>query len=143
MVDLGREPTGADVSFATVAIAEDEADLREAVAEYLTGHGYRVLSARDAASFRELAGRESIDVAVLDISMPGEDGLSLARWLMDQGSAGIIIASAHGSEIDRVVGLELGADDYMVKPYDLRELLARVRSVLRRLPGAAPAGRWA
>src|SRR4051812_45821377 len=74
MDDLGRERAGADVSVATVAIAEDEADLREAIAEYLTGHGYRVLSARDAASFRELAGREPIDVAVLDISMPGEDG---------------------------------------------------------------------
>jgi DNA-binding response OmpR family regulator len=137
---LGPEPSGA---VATVAIAEDEADLREAVAEYLSGHGFRVLSARDAASFRELAGREPIDVAVLDISMPGEDGLSLARWLMGQSSAGIIIASAHGSEIDRIVGLELGADDYMVKPYDLRELLARVRTVLRRVPGGSPAERWA
>jgi DNA-binding response OmpR family regulator len=143
MDDLGREPSRADMSVATVAIAEDEADLREAVAEYLSGHGYRVLSARDAASFRDLAGREPIHVAVLDISMPGEDGLSLARWLMDQSSAGIIIASAHGSDIDRIVGLELGADDYVVKPYDLRELLARVRSVLRRLPNPAPADRWA
>ena len=76
------------MSVATVAIAEDEADLREAVAEYLSGHGYRVLSARDAASFRDLAGREPIHVAVLDISMPGEDGLSLARWLMDQARPG-------------------------------------------------------
>ncbi|PSC03388.1 hypothetical protein SLNSH_19165 [Alsobacter soli] len=126
---------------ATIAIAEDEADLRDAVVEYLSQHGFRVLSARDAASFRALTQDEPISVAVLDISMPGEDGLSLARWLLEQGAPGIIFASAHGAEIDRVVGLELGADDYLVKPYDLRELLARVRSVLRRLD--APAPPWA
>ena len=123
---------------ATIAIAEDETDLRDAVAEYLAQHGFRVLSAGDGAGFRALVQDELIHVAILDISMPGEDGLSLARWLMQRGSAGIIFASAHGSDIDRIVGLELGADDYMVKPYDLRELLARVRTVLRRL-GPAPA----
>lgn len=125
---------------ATIAIAEDEADLLEAVAEYLSAHGFRVLAARDGAAFRTIVDREQVDIAVLDISMPGEDGLSLARWLMEQGEAGIIFASAHGGDIDRIVGLELGADDYLVKPYDLRELLARVRSVLRRvgLPAGAP-----
>ncbi|GGH28112.1 hypothetical protein GCM10007036_37120 [Alsobacter metallidurans] len=122
---------------ATIAIAEDEADLLDAVAEYLTAHGFRVLAARDGAAFRNIVGRETIDVAVLDISMPGEDGLSLARWVMEQGEAGIIFASAHGGDIDRVVGLELGADDYVVKPYDLRELLARIRAVLRRVGVAA------
>lgn len=119
----------------TVAIAEDEVDLREAVAEYLSERGLRVLAAGSAAEFRAMVAGEAIDVAVLDIAMAGEDGLSLARWLARQKHPpGIILATAAGSAVDRVVGLEIGVDDYLVKPYDLRELLARVRSVLRRLP---------
>lgn len=126
-----------------IAIADDEEDLREAVAEYLSGHGYQVLTAGDAAEFRALAAQNRIDVAILDIAMPGEDGLSLARWLRRSGRAGIIFASASGSAMDRIVGLEIGADDYVAKPYDLREMLARVRSLIRRLdaapaPAAAP-----
>lgn len=116
-----------------IAIADDEEDLREAVAEYLSGHGYRVLTAADAAEFRALAAENRIDVAILDIAMPGEDGLSLARWLRRSGRAGIIFASASGAPMDRIVGLEIGADDYVAKPYDLREMLARVRSLIRRL----------
>lgn len=124
-----------------VAIADDEIDLLGAVAEYLRGHGYEVLTAANAAEFRALATENAIDVAILDIAMPGEDGLSLARWLRQQSRTGIIFASASGSPMDRIVGLEIGGDDYMAKPYDLRELLARIRSVLRRLdatPLAAP-----
>ncbi|MFH5773266.1 response regulator transcription factor [Paracoccus sp. NGMCC 1.201697] len=116
-----------------VAIADDEIDLLEAVAEYLRGHGYEVLTAANAAQFRALVADHAIDVAILDIAMPGEDGLSLARWVRRQGHTGIIFASASGSAMDRIVGLEIGGDDYMSKPYDLRELLARIRSVLRRL----------
>lgn len=124
----------------TVAIADDEEHLREAVAEYLSGHGFRVLTAGDAAAFRLLAAAERIDIAILDIAMPGEDGLSLARWLRRQGRTGIIFASASGSATDRIVGLEIGGDDYLSKPYDLRELLARLRSLLRRLDAAPPPG---
>lgn len=119
----------------SIAIVEDEEHLREAVAEYLEDHGLQVFAVPDAAGLRALAEAGGIDVAVLDIVMPGEDGLSLARWLRGRGERpGIILATALGAAPDRVAGIELGADDYLVKPYDLEELLARIRSVLRRLP---------
>jgi len=129
-----------------IAIVEDEPDLREAVAEYLGVNGYEVTAVNDAAAMRALVETETFHLAILDIAMPGEDGLSLGRWLRSQMPIGIIYATAAGTSIDRIVGLELGADDYIVKPYELRELLARVRSVLRRIPGpsapraAAPSG---
>jgi DNA-binding response OmpR family regulator len=124
----------------TLVIVEDEEHLREAVAEYFEGHGFRVLTAGSAAEFRLLARDETIHVALLDITMPGEDGLSLARWLRGWPSRpGILFATAAGTPVDRIVGLEVGADDYLVKPYDLRELLARVRALLRRLPTGQPA----
>lgn len=119
---------------AKIVVVEDEPDLRDAVAEYLGANGYDVLTAANAGEMRQLAAAESFHLAILDIAMPGEDGLSLGRWLRAQYPCGIIYASAAGTSIDRIVGLELGADDYVVKPYELRELLARVRSVLRRLP---------
>ena len=117
-----------------IAIVEDEPDLRDAVAEYLGANGYDVVTAENADAMRELVKTEAFHLAILDIAMPGEDGLSLGRWLRTQAPVGIIYATAAGSAIDRIVGLELGADDYVVKPYELRELLARVRSVLRRVP---------
>ena len=123
----------------TVAIVEDEEALREAVVEYLNRQGLRTLAAEHAQAFRSLIETEKIDVVVLDIAMPGEDGLSLARWLREHHAIGIILATAAGRQIDRIVGLEIGADDYLVKPYDLRELLARIRSILRRVKSAAPA----
>jgi DNA-binding response OmpR family regulator len=127
---------------ARIAIVDDEPDLRDAVAEYLAASGYDVTVAGSAAELRSLVGERGFDLAILDIAMPGEDGLSLGRWLRSQMPIGIIFATAAGTAIDRIVGLELGADDYVVKPYELRELLARVRSVLRRIPpadAAAPA----
>ena len=117
-----------------IVVVDDEPDLRDAVAEYLTASGYDVTAVGDAASMREIAREQTFHLAILDISMPGEDGLSLGRWLRSRMPAGIIFATASGTSIDRIVGLELGADDYIVKPYELRELLARVRSVLRRVP---------
>jgi DNA-binding response OmpR family regulator len=122
----------------TIAIAEDESDLREAVAEYLGDRGMRVLQAADARAFRVLVEREPIDLAVLDIQMPGEDGLSLARWLRGRSKVGIIFATAADQTVDRILGLEMGADDYITKPYELRELLARIRGILRRI-GDVPA----
>ncbi|MDP3545056.1 MAG: response regulator [Phreatobacter sp.] len=123
---------------AIVAIVDDEEHLREAVGEYLELQGFEVLSYRNAQVFREESAGKHIDVAILDIAMPGEDGLSLARFIRKSGSTGIIMATAAGRAIDRIVGLEIGADDYVVKPYELRELLARIKSVLRRVK-AAPA----
>jgi DNA-binding response OmpR family regulator len=123
-----------------IAVVDDEDDLREAVVEYLSMNGYRVAGYARAAAFRTAHETTPADLVILDIAMPGEDGLSLARWLRAGGRSGIIFATASATSIDRIIGLELGADDYVVKPYELRELLARVRSVLRRLPGELPAG---
>jgi DNA-binding response OmpR family regulator len=132
---LSSADSGGAISLPTrIAIVEDEPDLRDAVAEYLGANGYDVATAESADAMRELVKTEAFDLAILDIAMPGEDGLSLGRWLRQQGPIGLIYATAAGSAIDRIVGLELGADDYVVKPYELRELLARVRSVLRRVP---------
>jgi CheY-like chemotaxis protein len=127
----------------TIAIAEDEQDLRELLAEFLSTNGYRVLAAPTAAEFRAMVEFEAIDLAILDINMSGEDGLSLARWLNSRGSTGIIFATAVNSAIDRIVGLESGADDYVTKPYHMREMLARIRDLLRRrkLARAALAGK--
>ncbi|MBX3579638.1 MAG: response regulator transcription factor [Rhizobiaceae bacterium] len=131
---LSADSGGETTLRARIAVVEDEPDLREAVAEYLSANGYDVIQAGNAGEMRALAASETFDLAILDIAMPGEDGLSLGRWLRGQMPVGLIFATAAGTSIDRIVGLELGADDYVVKPYELRELLARVRSVLRRLP---------
>jgi DNA-binding response OmpR family regulator len=131
---LSADSGGETTLRARIVVVEDEPDLREAVAEYLVVNGFDVTPVPDAATMRALAEREAFHLAILDIAMPGEDGLSLARWLRSLMPIGIIFATASGTSIDRIVGLELGADDYIVKPYELRELLARVRSVLRRVP---------
>ena len=136
--------SGGAISLPTrIVIVEDEPDLRDAVAEYLGANGYEVTTAESAEAMRALAKTETFHLAILDIAMPGEDGLSLGRWLRAQAPIGIIYATAAGSAIDRIVGLELGADDYVVKPYELRELLARVRSVLRRVPRPSEPSRGA
>lgn len=109
--------------------------LREALRIYLTEEGYRVSVAGDGQEFRRIIARETIDLTILDIMLPGEDGLSLTRHLRDRYCCGIIMATARGDLTDRIVGLEVGADDYLIKPFERRELLARIRSVLRRLEG--------
>jgi DNA-binding response OmpR family regulator len=115
-----------------IAVVDDERDIRETVAEYLTLHGFRVTPVAGGEELRRLLEASRIDLVVLDISMPGEDGLSLARFLRVQHTAGIIMLTASGETVDRIVGLETGADDYLAKPVDLRELLARIKAVLRR-----------
>jgi two-component system phosphate regulon response regulator OmpR len=117
---------------AAIIVCDDEPDLREAVAEYLARRGMDVRRAEDAASLRRLLAERPADLVVLDIAMPGEDGLSLARALRAESDIGIVMLTAAGDVVDRVVGLEVGADDYIAKPVDLRELLARLRAVLRR-----------
>lgn len=119
---------------AHIAVVDDEAQIREAVGEYMELHGYRVSLAEGGAALdRIIAGDAPVDLVILDLNMPGEDGLTIARRLREHSKIGIIIVTAAGQTIDRIVGLEVGADDYMAKPFDLRELLARVKSVLRRV----------
>ncbi len=128
-----------------VAVVDDEAQIRAAVGEYLEIHGFRVSLADGGPALRRImAGAPPVDLVVLDLNMPGEDGLTLARYLREHSDVGIVILTAAGQTLDRIVGLEVGADDYMSKPFDLRELLARIKSVLRRLrtartPRGAPA----
>ncbi len=135
---LSAESGDETIVRARIIIVEDEPDLRDAVAEYLSASGYDVETAESAAEARPMLEAGFFHLALLDIAMPGEDGLSLGRWLRSKMPTGIIYATAAGTALDRIVGLELGADDYIVKPYELREVLARVRSVLRRVPEPKP-----
>ena len=116
-------------------IVDDARDIRKPLGLYLRRHGHRTTLAADAARARRALDEAAIDLAVVDVMMPGEDGLSLTRWIRDRGGPPVILLTAMAEEADRVLGLELGADDYVVKPFAPRELLARIRAVLRR---AAP-----
>jgi two-component system OmpR family response regulator len=127
-----------------IVVVDDEQPAREMVGDYLRMHGFAVSLCDGGASLRQTIAQQLPDLIVLDLNMPEEDGLSIIRDLKQRGSVPIIMLTATASAIDRVVGLELGADDYLAKPCELRELLARVRSVLRRSagsqqPAAAPA----
>jgi two-component system phosphate regulon response regulator OmpR len=121
-------------------VVDDDASIRSMLREYLEAHAFEVREAGSGTQMRECIEAELPDVVLLDIRLPGEDGLTLARYLRERYDLGIIMVSASGDVIDRVVGLELGADDYIAKPFDPRELLARVKSVLRRLQAKPPAG---
>ncbi|MEZ5680758.1 MAG: response regulator [Erythrobacter sp.] len=124
----------------TLLLVDDERSLREPLAEYLTGQGFVVHEAESAAAARTILGRTSPDLVLLDIMMPGEDGLSLCRHLAESRQLPVILLTAKGEAMDRIVGLEIGADDYVTKPFEPRELVARIRSVLRRADRpAAPA----
>lgn len=113
-------------------IVDDQPDIRNPLATYLTQKGFRSSTAASAAEARKLLETSAIDLVILDIMMPGEDGLSLCRHLRETRDLPVIILTAMSEETDRVIGLEMGADDYMVKPFNPRELLARIKSVLRR-----------
>ena len=119
-------------SVPNILLVDDDAGLREQITAYLGQHGLTVHTASDATQIEPILRAQSIQLIILDVMMPGEDGLSACRRLSDSGGPPIIIMSAMGDEIDRIVGLELGADDYLAKPCSPRELLARIRSVLRR-----------
>ncbi len=121
-----------------IAVVDDEAEIREAVGEYLELHGFDVSLADGGEALRAIMAEDKpVNLAILDLNMPGEDGLTIARYLREHSDIGIIILTAAGQTLDRIIGLEIGADDYMGKPFDLRELLARVKSVLRRVATAA------
>ncbi len=116
-----------------IAVVDDDPDIQETFREYLSDRGYIVTAYGGASELREhLASGDPLDLVLLDVTMPGEDGLSLARYLSTKTDVKIIMVTASGDTVDRVIGLELGADDYLAKPVDLRELLARVKAVLRR-----------
>ena len=120
-----------------IFVVDDEPPAREMVVEYLRMHGFEATACDDGASLRRALSQQKPDLIVLDLNMPEEDGLSILRTLKQQTAVPIIMLTATAGAIDRIVGLELGADDYLAKPCELRELLARIRSVLRRSGGGA------
>jgi DNA-binding response OmpR family regulator len=125
---------------ATVLVVDDEPIVREIVARYLSREGHDTLEAADGEAARTAIETADPDLVVLDIMLPGTDGLELCRWIRSTSELPVIMLTARGEEADRIVGLELGADDYVTKPFSPRELAARVRTVLRRAaPSDAPA----
>ena len=123
----------------TVLVVDDEPIVREVVVRYLEREGYRTLEAADGTRARQLLEHEMPNLVVLDLMLPGTDGLTLCRWIRSRSDLPVIMLTARGEEADRIVGLELGADDYVTKPFSPRELAARVRTVLRRATAAEPA----
>ncbi|MBY8332551.1 response regulator [Qipengyuania pacifica] len=124
----------------TLLLVDDEPTLREPLAEYLTRQGFVVQEAESAAAARTKLAQATPDLVLLDIMMPGEDGLSLCRHLVESRRLPTILLTARGEAMDRIIGLEIGADDYVTKPFEPRELVARIRSVMRRAERpAAPA----
>jgi DNA-binding response OmpR family regulator len=120
----------------TVLVVDDEPIVREVVATYLRREGYLTLEAADGIAAQALLARQTPALVVLDLMLPGMGGLELCRWIRARSEVPVIMLTARGDEADRIVGLDLGADDYVTKPFSPRELVARVRSVLRRAPGA-------
>lgn len=123
-----------------IAVVDDEPDIGALLANYLQGHGYRVTQLRDGRSLMALMPLDPPGLVLLDLGLPGEDGFSIARQLREHWRCGLVIVTGRGDAVDKVVGLEVGADDYVTKPFDLRELLARIKAILRRItPVDAPA----
>ena len=115
-----------------VLVVDDDAEVRQLLQDYLGAHGYRVQGCADSAALRQALQLELPDLVLLDVGLPGEDGLSLARFLREHHDLAVIMISGAGTPLDRIIGLEVGADDYLAKPFDPRELLARVKTVMRR-----------
>ncbi|MDB5427286.1 MAG: hypothetical protein JWR47_2798 [Phenylobacterium sp.] len=129
-MDHGKAPN--------ILIVDDDTGLRNCIADYLNGEGYSVACAHDGPAMDRSLNSVQVDLVLLDVMLPGEDGLSICRRVVDGRGPPIIMLSAAGEEIDRVIGLELGADDYLAKPCSPRELLARIRAVLRRRTDGNP-----
>lgn len=125
---------------ARIAVVEDETSLRADVVEYLSACGHDATGCGDGTELDHTLARDGIDIVILDVNLPGEDGFSIAKRLRDHSDIGIIMLTARGVNVDRVVGLEVGADVYMVKPVELRELEAQVRTLARRLKVSAGPG---
>ncbi len=116
-----------------IAVLDDEVDITLVLANYLQSHGFRVTQLHDGASLMALMPADPPALVLLDLGLPGEDGFSIARRLREHWRCGLVIVTGRGDAVDKVVGLEVGADDYVTKPFDLRELVARIKAVLRRL----------
>ena len=124
-----------------IAVLDDEVDITQLLATYLRGHGYRVTPVHNGRSLMALMPLDPPALVLLDLGLPGEDGFLIARQLREHWHCGLVIVTGRGDSVDKVVGLEVGADDYVTKPFDLRELVARVKAVLRRLsPANVPDG---
>lgn len=117
---------------AHILVVDDDREIRDLLGRFLTRHGYRVTTARDGREMRRALADWRIDLVVLDLMLPGEDGLSLCRDLRSRSQVPVVMLTVMGEETDRIVGLEMGADDYLPKPFNPRELLARLKAVLRR-----------
>ena len=115
-----------------ILVVDDHADIRDLLKRFLEQHGYRVTCARDGREMKKLLEHSTIELIVLDLMLPGEDGLTLCRELRVHSAIPIVMLTAMGEDMDRIVGLEMGADDYLAKPFNPRELLARIKAVLRR-----------
>ncbi len=115
-----------------ILVVDDHADIRDLLKRFLEQHGYRVTCARDGREMKKLLEHSTIELIVLDLMLPGEDGLTLCRELRVHSTIPIVMLTAMGEDMDRIVGLEMGADDYLAKPFNPRELLARIKAVLRR-----------
>lgn len=121
-----------------ILVVDDDPDIRSLLAEYLAQQGWRIAVAGNGAEMRAVLAGAEIDLVVLDLTLPGEDGLVLCRDLRARSALPVIMLTARSAPLDRILGLEMGADDYLCKPFEPRELVARIRSVLRRSGGAAP-----
>ena len=122
-----------------IAVLDDEVDITLLLANYLQDHGYRVTQLHDGRSLLALMPTDTPTLVLLDLGLPGEDGFLIARQLREHWRCGLVIVTGRGDSVDKIVGLEVGADDYVTKPFDLRELLARIKAVLRRMaPGGPP-----
>ena len=140
----GERPSGTEeveqrMSSGKVLIVDDDAEIRNVLTEYLASHDYEAVAVDSGASMRAALQASVPDVVLLDLALPGEDGLSIARYLRERHPVGIIMITGASEPVDRIIGLEVGADDYIGKPFDPRELRARIRSVMRRLQPAASA----
>jgi DNA-binding response OmpR family regulator len=127
-----RPPAPSDGAPPTILAVDDEPELLSMLEDYLVARGFRVMTASNAQEARSILGSSKVELVLLDITLPGEDGLSLARHLREHGGPPVILVTALDTALDRIVGLEVGADDYVTKPFELRELLARIKNVLRR-----------
>jgi DNA-binding response OmpR family regulator len=130
--DKGQTQAGSMKDNGHILVVDDQREICDMIQGYLSGEGYRVSIAQDGAGMRRVMAQSPVDLVTLDLMLPGEDGLTLARWLRENFGVGIIMLTGRGEVVDRIIGLEMGANYYLPKPFHLRELLATIKAVLRR-----------